>query len=160
MRIERPNDSVCVTSRNVVAWPAGVKLLLLTALGTTKLPKFVELSALNISMRYSRPVRSVNLNLLAIARFRLSSPGASCVLRPTVRALGRPMPSIQCTVAGSQQACLLALDPSNTSGLEYPSGHPESIVARVLRGAARWLMSGRSGPDWQWPFKYVLLHMV
>src|SRR5260221_48418 len=100
MRIERPNDSVCVTSRNVVAWPAGVKLLLLTALGTPKLPKLLEMSALNISMRYSRPVRSVNLNLLALARFGLSSPGASCGFSPTVRQLGRPMPSLQCTVAG------------------------------------------------------------
>src|SRR5215471_11954758 len=100
--MERPKDCVWVKSRNVDGCPA-VGNAALTLRGGLRFPKLVLFSALIISTRYSKFVPSVILNRLAIARFKLSNPGAKMVLRPTVRAFGRPAPWIQCTVLGSIQ---------------------------------------------------------
>src|SRR2546426_4371222 len=132
MRMVRPIDSVWVKSKK----DPGLEPL--TVRGATRLEKLVALNALNISARNIKSRRSPNLKCLAIPASRLEYPGARKAFRPNVRALGRPVPSMKCTVVGSTQF------PIGPSGLVKPVAHDALMMARVLSGAARLLMSGRS----------------
>src|SRR6476646_12107755 len=128
--MERPMELSLRKFRNADGCP-GFGTLPMTARTGTVI-RLVVLVALNISTRYSKLRVSPSLNALAIERSRLLKPGANMVFLPTVRALGNPIPSIQCTVFGSTH---------NTppwSGLEKPLGHVGVMVvrtARVFKGA-------------------------
>src|ERR1043165_6290023 len=138
--MERPMELSFRKFRNGDTCPGATLVpLLMVRAGTVM--KLVPFRALNMSTRYSKLLRSLILNDLAMDRSTLLKPGAMMVFLPTMRALGAPIPSMKCTVFGSTHAPF-------ASGLEKPVEQVVLIVARVLSGADRLLMSGRSGPDW------------
>src|ERR1051326_5915660 len=98
--MDRPMELSFRRFRNGDTCPGFTLAPLLTIRDGTVI-RLVVLVALNMSTRYSKLLRSLTLNDFAMDRSRLLKPGVSSVFRPTVRALGRPIPSTQWTVEGS-----------------------------------------------------------